>query len=1277
MRKCIALLFLAVAAAIPLHAQVANSSIEGLVVDASTDQPEPLVTVAIWQAGQLVGGTSTDFDGKFEIKPVKPGVYDLRVTSVGFDTISITGINVRPGAIVSIPKERTRLTKGIVLGGITIYPWADELFRKEPDTKISLGEEELRHMPTPNLTDQILNSTGYGKDDGSGNMYFNGMRDDASLVVVNGVKMPGGVPNLPKGAASDLSLILGGVPVEYGDVTGAVISVTTKAPTHTYRGSVDIMSSGTTMGNLGYVGLDAYGHNQVDFTLSGPLLRYAKRTDPQKKQTLMGFFVAGNLVDRLDPRPSAVGAWKVKDEVLADLKVNPLRQGFTANSVIPNTDYLRLSDFEHVDVRPNTRQRGANLVGSIDVYTTSNTSLSFGGALNASRGNRYDYDHSLLDYENYAQQTSLDWNVFGRFSQSFKKDMTEADKDASSSLIKNASYTLQMDYTRNYFLRQNERFEDDFFQYGYLGKFTTIKTPDFAVGTDSITGIAGSIQQTYRDSLIMFTPSGANPELARFTQRYYELNGWEGFDAEGNAILDPDRIEAFTNYNNIQSGGGLLNGDNLDSRSRSVYGMWVYNGDMTNAHGGQTDNYFESVQNQFRFTGQGVVDIKDHAIKVGFEYEQRVERAYSLNPRSLWTIARLRANSHIGERDLNSPTIEYPGPSITYDRLNTAPGDYTGEDAQAFIDYNMRKVLGLDPDGTDVLDVNAIDPGLYKINYFSADGLYNSGTSLVNYYGYDAYGNRATANPTFDDFFTARDEYGNFTRPIGSFNPIYVAGYIEDSYELDDMILRVGLRVDRYDANQAVLKDKYVLFPTVKAGEDEAYSLLPEGVSDHPGNIGDDYVVYVDNVENPTAIMGYRHGDTWYNAQGAELNDAGALRVSNGLPAPLLVDKENTNSVDVTSASFEDYQPKTNFMPRISFSFPISDDAKFYAHYDVLTKRPTVGNRIDPSDYYFLESRASSAELNNPNLQPERTIDYELGFDQRVSIGSAIRLSAFYRESRNLVQVVRVFDAYPIEYRTYENIDFATVKGMRVEYDFRRMKYLSMRFSYTLQFAEGTGSSATSQLRLARTGEPNLRAPIRLNYDQRHQIVGNFDYRFGDLSADNAPSKALSERAQHLLKNSGVNLVVRGGSGEPYNPQENYSSTALFNDLPSPRQSGKVNGASLPWKFRFDLGVDKSFSYKRDKQVMNPYTHKLESKYFNFNVYVQVQNLLNARNINNVYRATGNPDDDGFLNSANGKSFAEAQNSEASFREYYAIKLQNPTNWELPRRIRLGVRMNF
>ena len=174
-------------------------------------------------------------------------------------------------------------------------------------------------------------------------------------------------------------------------------------------------------------------------------------------------------------------------------------------------------------------------------------------------------------------------------------------------------------------------------------------------------------------------------------------------------------------------------------------------------------------------------------------------------------------------------------------------------------------------------------------------------------------------------------------------------------------------------------------------------------------------------------------------------------------------------------------------MPRIAFSFPISDEALFFAHYDVLTKRPTTANRLDPLDYFYLQT-GNISRVNNPNLQPEKTIDYEIGFQQVLNTRSSLKISGFYREQRNQVALVNRVGAYPQSYTTYGNIDFGTIKGITFAYDLRRSGNISMRASYTLQFADGTGSDPNAAERLIATDQPNLRTIYPYNYDQRHQI---------------------------------------------------------------------------------------------------------------------------------------------------------------------------------------------
>ena len=134
---------------------------------------------------------------------------------------------------------------------------------------------------------------------------------------------------------------------------------------------------------------------------------------------------------------------------------------------------------------------------------------------------------------------------------------------------------------------------------------------------------------------------------------------------------------------------------------------------------------------------------------------------------------------------------------------------------------------------------------------FSADELLSEGNSYVSYYGYDTRGNEINSEVTLEDFFTNKvsTPYGEYyDRLIPAFQPTYVAGFIQDKFAFDDLIFNVGLRVDRYDANQQVLKDRYLLHDAYTAGEATDFS--------HPASVENDYVVYVDDFTNPTKVTG-------------------------------------------------------------------------------------------------------------------------------------------------------------------------------------------------------------------------------------------------------------------------------------------------------------------------------------------------------------------------------------------------------------------------------------
>ena len=80
---------------------------------------------------------------------------------------------------------------------------------------------------------------------------------------------------------------------------------------------------------------------------------------------------------------------------------------------------------------------------------------------------------------------------------------------------------------------------------------------------------------------------------------------------------------------------------------------------------------------------------------------------------------------------------------------------------------------------------------------------------------------------------------------------------------------------------------------------------------------------------------------------------------------------------------------------------------------------------------------------------------------------------------------------------------------------------------------------------------------------------------------------------------------------------------------------------------------------------------------YHTNVYVQVLNLFNTRNILDVYNYTGNADDDGYLTSTQAQAALALANSAAAFSSLYSLRVNASSNYSLPRQIRIGVLFEF
>lgn len=1222
-----------------VFSQTSSGALKGKVLDKNTREPLPFVNIVVEVGGTNVGGSASDFDGNFMIKPIPPGKYDVKATYVGYKPTMYKGVTIAADHIQFLDIEMESTAQ--LLTEFEVKEYAIPLISKDQTTSgASVTSEEIAKMPNRSANSIASTIGGVFSEDGERGR-VRGARQDATVMYIDGIRVRG-YSNLPASSIEQVDVVLGGVPAQYGDATGGIINVTTKGPSRNFGAGVELETSEF---------LDPFGYNRVGLNINGPL--FSKKDENGKRTTsLLGFFIAGDINYNRDGRPISTDFYKAKDDYLINLGDNPLRSAPEGVGTYPNVLYTEKSNLEKIKTTQNTSNYAINLTGKIDVRTTETINLTFGGSYYALNSNNFNYANSLFNSDKNVHSVRDTWRVFGRFTQRFPSDKE------STSLIKNVYYSIQADYTKDGGYNEDADHQKDLFKYGYLGKYTTYKMPTYQIGSDTVNGNfyeqALILNSWDFDTLVTFEPFDYNPLIAQYTTSYYELFAGQRF--------------YYLNLDQIQLGGGLLNGQGPDN----VYGLWSAPGALQSGY-----NKFDNTQ--FAVNVSGAMDIGNHEFKFGFQYDQRSDRGYGYNPAGFWGLMRGITNFHISELDIENPYV-VEGSNLDTIRYYRK---YDGQSQWTF-DYNLRKKLGLPTDGVDFIDIDSYDFNTNSINYYDKDGVrhtINYGNELfsvdmfspdellndgiqsnqyVSYNGFDYKGNKLTSQPSFEDFFNKMDENGDYTREIGAYEPNYMAFYLQDKFAFRDLIFNIGFRADRFDANQQMLKDPFLIYQAYSVKEVQSVGNEPV---DHPSNMGPDYIVYVDNVNNPTQIVGYRNELDWFNANGAEIQDPTTLDVGSGI-SPYLVDPTLERP---TIAAFKDYKPQWAKMPRIAFSFPISDEALFFAHYDVLTQRPTGGVFANPSIYYFFDN--VSEIINNPGLKPTKTIDYEVGFQQKLSNSSSLKLVTFYRDMRDMLRIYRFTGAYPGDYTSYNNIDFGTVKGLTVQYDLRKTGNVRLSAYYTLQFADATESSQTTTTALIRSGVPNLRSTFPIESDRRHSFNIFFDYHYGGGAEYNGPVSKRTKSGKppvQWLSYFGFTLTVNGGSGTPYTQSRNVVG---INQAGTNLVKGTYFGSRGPWQFRTDATIDKDFHF-----VMGKGENKRDGI---VNVYFRINNILNSRNILGVYSFTGNADDDGYLTANESqKQISEALSAQA-YRDLYAIAVNNPGNYSSPRTIHLGVIFNF
>jgi hypothetical protein len=218
-----------------------------------------------------------------------------------------------------------------------------------------------------------------------------------------------------------------------------------------------------------------------------------------------------------------------------------------------------------------------------------------------------------------------------------------------------------------------------------------------------------------------------------------------------------------------------------------------------------------------------------------------------------------------------------------------------------------------------------------------------------------------------------------------------------------------------------------------------------------------------------------------------------------------------------------------------------------------------------------------------------------------------------------------------------------------------------------LQYAEGTtGLPSSTIVSLIKAGYPNIKMLFPISDDRRHEFKVNLDFRYlggdkynGPVSSRVSVDKDGNEVVKNFrwLQNFGFNVTGVIQSGAPYTKYHSNLQQTIV---------GSYRGARLPWSFRVDLSVDKSYNINVGKKLTV------------LNLFARITNVFNVKNIRGVYGVTGDPEDNGYLTDPETQTIIAGKLNEQSYRDYYAMYMDMANYfYSTPRMVYLGVSYQF
>ena len=152
--------------------------------------------------------------------------------------------------------------------------------------------------------------------------------------------------------------------------------------------------------------------------------------------------------------------------------------------------------------------------------------------------------------------------------------------------------------------------------------------------------------------------------------------------------------------------------------------------------------------------------------------------------------------------------------------------------------------------------------------------------------------------------------------------------------------------------------------------------------------------------------------------------------------------------------------------PRLGLAFPVTDRSKFYFNYGHFRSNPPYYTMYL---YRYRYDKNGLYEMSNPNLEPPKTISYELGITYDFGINVIGTLSSYYKDVTGQTGDVNYINVNgTVDYDRWENNNYEDIAGLEINITKNDNSWFTgwVNFNYMLKKSGLTGNARLSDVPL-------------------------------------------------------------------------------------------------------------------------------------------------------------------------------------------------------------------